>query len=147
MSCSLENVLIICIESADPATEENFYGKLANAFRNCIYFLALDHSCKSDNQFLFDKNLQRWKHRTPLDCNISDAQRYFESLEIYTYVYIIHDWDIDQDKKSLDETYQWIKQALLKRNFQENHIHRIYDPNKSFDYFYTKSLIIYLNNL
>lgn len=135
MGSNLENILIICIESANPITEINFYGKIVEHYPSYLYFFSLDHSCKGKNHWMFESKIQKWARRTDVKYKLSEGQIYFEALEINTRVYIIHDWDVQNDKKSLAQTCQRITQMLLNHNFATSKIQEIYDPNHSFDWF------------
>lgn len=135
MSSHLKNILIICIESAHPATESNFYTKLTNNYRTYLFFFGLDHSNKADNHYILENKIQNWATRWEIQDHISKNDKYFQSLEANTHVYIIHDADAKNDMKSLDDTYRWVKQFLISMNFQEFNIHRIYDEGRNFDYF------------
>lgn len=125
-----KKIIIICIEGERNVTEKTFFEKIAKCskqlFENIeIIYISFDHSIAEKNKEKIHAFLAS-VHNSPI---------IYHNKNVYTeYIYfIIHDDDNPTDKKSLNDTFQFIESFLIEK--ENTSVARISEKNKSFDYF------------
>lgn len=130
-----KEIVIICIEGERIVTEKTFFEKISNSSRQLftnivVTFGQFDHSISENNKNKICSFLNStFSINTKLISNRNKKYVYF----------VIHDDDKENDKISISQTYEFIKNYLLSTNnkngIKKPEIFEIFDEGKTFDYF------------
>ena len=121
----MNKIVILCIEGERNATESTFFNKIANSSKQL--FENLEIKFRSFDYSNSDKNKE--KIINFLDfvvCSVDDESN-------FTF-FVVHDDDCKKNKNSLDATFNFIEEKISEKN-KTHKVFRIFEKNKSFDYF------------
>lgn len=133
-------IVLICFEGREAKTEENFFKFISNLIKGetnvDIFRYFFNHSKNEQNINDIINCLQTIRRRL---VSTSSSKK-----DIIFYIY--HDWDDKKQHDILNSMFEFANQQIQKYFFDipkiNNKIFRIYDEDKSFDYFLYRLLHI-----